>query len=110
MKSDMDNVEGIFVEINLRKKKWLLFGGYNPHKSKEQISMESLRNYLNRFMSHYDNPLFLGDFNMEPHENTLIHFCECYNLRKLVKEPTCYKNTTNPSCIDLIFSFKMPRS
>ena len=26
------NIEGIFIEINLRKKKWLLFGGYNPRK------------------------------------------------------------------------------
>ena len=25
--------EGIFVEINLRKKKWLLCCSYNPHKS-----------------------------------------------------------------------------
>ena len=27
------NIEGIFLEINLRKPKWLLFGGYNPSKS-----------------------------------------------------------------------------
>ena len=27
------NIEGIFLEINLRKSKWLLFGGYNPSKS-----------------------------------------------------------------------------
>ena len=24
--------EGIFFEINHKKSKWLLFGGYNPHK------------------------------------------------------------------------------
>ena len=27
-----NNLEGIFLEINLKKSKWLLFGGYNPNK------------------------------------------------------------------------------
>ena len=26
------NLEGIFLELNLRRTKWLLFGGYNPNK------------------------------------------------------------------------------
>ena len=34
IKTDCDaDFEGIFVEINLRKKKWLLCCSYNPHKS-----------------------------------------------------------------------------
>ena len=33
IKTDCDaDFEGTFVEINLRKKKWLLCGSYNPHK------------------------------------------------------------------------------
>ena len=28
------NIEAIFVEINLRKRKWLIIGGYNPDKAK----------------------------------------------------------------------------
>ena len=28
-------------------------------------------------------------------------FCERYSLSSLIKEPTCYKNSANPSCIDL---------
>ena len=31
-------------------------------------------------------------------------FCNLYNLKNLVNEPTCYKNHKNPSCIDLIFT------
>ena len=33
-------------------------------------------------------------------------FCDTYNLKCLVKEPTCYKNMDNPSCIDLILTIK----
>ena len=31
--SPISNIEGIFIELNLRKTKWMLFGGYNYNKS-----------------------------------------------------------------------------
>ena len=31
-----DDIEGIFVEINLRKTKWLLFGGYRPPRQQAE--------------------------------------------------------------------------
>ena len=31
-------------------------------------------------------------------------FCETYNLKNLIKEPTCYKNAQNPTSIDLILT------
>ena len=36
-------------------------------------------------------------------------FCEAYNLKSLIKQPTCYKNPDNPTCIDLILT-NVPRS
>ena len=33
-------------------------------------------------------------------------FCETYNLKNLIKEPTCFKNPENPSCIDLMLTNK----
>ena len=34
----------------------------------------------------------------------MIAFCDNYNLTSLIKQPTCYKNPNNPTCIDLILS------
>ena len=31
-------------------------------------------------------------------------FCDTYNLKSLIREPVCYKNPENPSCIDLILT------
>ena len=31
-------------------------------------------------------------------------FCDTYDLKCFIKEPTCYKNPANPSCIDLILT------
>ena len=36
-------------------------------------------------------------------------FCDNYNLTSLIKQPACYKNPNNPTCIDLILS-NTPRS
>ena len=42
----------------------------------------------------------------EPHMKT---FCENYNLQNLIKQPTCYKNPSRPTSIDLILT-NVPRS
>ena len=31
-------------------------------------------------------------------------FCENYNLKSLIIQPTCNKNCDNPNCIDLILT------
>ena len=31
-------------------------------------------------------------------------FCASYNLKSLIKEPTCFRSVDNPSCIDLILT------
>ena len=47
----------------------------------------------------YDNILFLGDSSSEPSETFLNDFCSICKLSNLVKEPACFKNPNNPSCI-----------
>ena len=37
-------------------------------------------------------------------ETSINSFCNLYNLKCLVQEPTCYKNPECPSCIDLFLS------
>ena len=44
----------------------------------------------------------MGDFNTEPTDTALSHFCELYNFKNLIKGNTCFKNPNKPSCIALI--------
>ena len=46
----------------------------------------------------------LGDFNVEIEEANMKSFCENYNLKSLIKQPTCYKNPKKRTCIDLILT------
>ena len=45
-----------------------------------------------------------GDFNAQESDIKLDTFCSIWNLKSLVKEPTCFKNPNNPSCIDLFLT------
>ena len=56
------------------------------------------------YYGNYKNVAFLGDFNAGIEETTMKSFCESYNLTNLIKQPTCFKNTKKPSCIDLILT------
>ena len=84
----------------MKKRKWVLIGSYNPHKDKIRDHLDSISKLLNELSIKYDN------FNSEMHEEPMNIFCTTYNLKNLVKEPTCFKNIDNPSCIDLILTNK----
>ena len=69
-----DNAECLFNQINMRNKKWLLCCLYNLHKNNISNLISHLSKGLNNYRSHYENILFLGDFNSQPSENCLNDF------------------------------------
>ena len=99
-------IEGFYIEINLRKKKWLLCGTYNPYRNNIGTYLDSLTKNLALYSSAYDNYIDIDDFNIEADSKEITSFSDNFDLTGLVKEPTCYKNPDNPSCIDLILTSK----
>ena len=57
-----NDVEVIFLELIMRKKKWLLLGGYNPKKEYTSYFLRHVSDHLDRIMASYDNMLILGYF------------------------------------------------
>ena len=100
------DVEGIFIELTLRKTKWLLMWGYNPQKNIISYFLSHVSKQLDKFLPTYENLLLLGDFNSHVHDNEMKSFCDMYNLKNLINEPTCYKNVVNPSSIDVMLTNK----
>ena len=95
------DIEGIFIELNFRKKKWLLSCSYNPNKNTITDHLEILRRNLDLYSAHYENLIIIGDLNTDINQSCIKSFCESYTLPSLIKEPTCHKNPQNPPCIDL---------
>ena len=48
--------------------------------------------------------MVIGELNAEVNLECMKLFCETYDLRSLIKVPTCYKNPEKPSCIDLLLT------
>ena len=105
--SNSNKTESIFTEINFRKKKWLICASYNPHKSNISNHLHHLGKGLDNYIGNYDNILLLGDFNSEFSEPCFNVFCDNYNFKNLLKEPTCYKIPDNTSCIDLFLTNRL---
>ena len=98
------NIENIVVEINLRSKKWLISGSYNPNVSHIQNHTVNLSKNLDFYSSKYENFIVIIDFNAEMTNNYLDEFCASYNLKNLIKQPTCFKYPDNATLIDHILT------
>ena len=90
------------MEINLSRKKWLLVCKYNPLKTLVKDCSECISKEIDSLSTIYDNVVLLGDFNSEPTEETMTKFYQLHNLKRLIHEPTYYKNLNKSSCTDLI--------
>ena len=96
--------EYFLVELNLWRQKWLKICYYNLRKTRIKGYLKCISKEIDSHSSKYDNFFLLGDFNSEPSEEAMKNFCQIYNFKNLLDKPTCYKNPTNPSCVDLILT------
>ena len=86
-----NDIEGIFVEINFRKSKWLLCDTYH---------LPSLDVYCQ-----YEKVVLVGDFNAQIGEKCFDDFLFQHELKSLNDKPTCYKNPyKQPSYVDFILT------
>ena len=69
-------IEGFFIELNLRRKKWLLCCSYNPKYSQISHHLKEIGKNLDVLTSKYDNIILMGDFNAEPADTVVSDFCE----------------------------------
>ena len=65
------NTENVIVEINLRLKKCLISGSYNPIVSLIQYHTANLSKIFDFYSSKYENFIVAADFNAEMTNNYL---------------------------------------
>ena len=100
-------IEGLFVEVNLRKTKLLFFGAYRSDHPEHGVDTSEFLNQVSLALdkySTYDKFLLAGDLNTEATNNFLEDFLFEHNAKNLVKDPTCFKSIDKPSCIDLFLT------
>ena len=81
------NVEGLFVEVNLRKTKLLFFGGYRSdhpiHGLGKNDYLEQLSFAIDKYSS-YDKILLAGDFNIDIEEEIIEDFLFEHDMKSIV--------------------------
>ena len=97
-------IENFYIELNLRNSKWLMNCSYSSHKNSIGTHLNRLGESLDAFSPNYENIIIFEDFNVEIDEDHMKSFCESYGLTNLIKQSTCYKNPTNPTCMDLFLT------
>ena len=97
------DIECIFLELNFRKCKWLLVATYHPPSQNDHYFFGNLDKAID-VNSHYEKILVVGNFNAEISGFCFDSFLYQHELKNLVKEKTCFKNVSNPSCIDLFLT------
>ena len=104
-----ESLEGFFIDINLRSKKWLLGCSYNLYRDNITPHLRNISTTLDKLFTDCENVILLGDFNIEVEEKYLFNFMSVHNLKTLIKQKACFKNPENPTCRDLILT-NSPRS
>ena len=97
------DIETLFIELNFKKSKWLLVGCYHHPSQNDQYFFNTIDLALDTY-NNYNKLLLIGDFNIQEFEKPLEDFLYQHDLKKIVKEATCFKSSSNPSCIDLILT------
>ena len=97
-------IEGFFIELNLRKKKCVLCCTYKPNRSFIFDHLSTIGNNIDPLLANFENFFLMGDLNVESYNGFLKEFCDLYNLKNLIKVPTCFKNPDFPTSIDIMLS------
>ena len=87
-------IDPLLIEINLRKRKWLLCCTYNPHKNLIVAHLREIQVALDVLSSKYENIIIIVDFNLQPKESAMTDFCQACIMEKLT------------TCIDVMLTNK----
>ena len=98
------DIEGIFVELNLRKNKCLLIGSYHLPSQSDEYFFNHVQNGPDIYSKVHDKYRLIEDFKAEESEPCLLQFLFKINAKHIVKEPTCFISLSNPSCIDFVIT------
>ena len=79
------DIEGMVVELNFRKSKWLLFATYHPPAQNVEYYLRNIGSALDKYIKTYDKCLLVGDFNAEVSETKMENFLETFGLSNLIQ-------------------------
>ena len=66
--------------------------------------MDSMGKAIDFLSTNFKKFLLVGHFNAEESNTSVKDFCDIYEFKYLIKEPTYYKNPNNSKSVDLNYA------
>ena len=73
-------IESFFIELNLRKKSWIVDFSKNPYQNNMSSHLEVIRQTINIHSSNYVNFIFFRDFNADVSDKAMLNLKNLTNL------------------------------
>ena len=99
---NLSDIEILTIEITKHKNRNLVAGICKPPNVSETDFTSILETIVNKLSNKYEKLILMGDFNMTTSNPILSQFLDTLALLPLNISPTCFNNSKNPSCIDLL--------
>ena len=77
-----DDIEGMFIELNCRKNKWLLFGTYHPPSQNDEYFFRNVENAFDTYIRTYEKCILAGLVS----ETKMEKFLGTYGLSSLIND------------------------
>ena len=98
------DIEILTIAITIGKNKILVAGIYKPPNLSETYFTTNLETIISKLSYKYEKLILMGDFNITTCNPILSQFLDTFAFSTLNIDPTCFKNSKNPSCIDLLLT------
>ena len=104
-------VEHLVLEVILRKEKFIFILMYSPPNVAKEKTIQTMSNVLDKCCCECKTLYVMGDLNVNCllDNHALSETFEMYNLKNIIQGPTCFKNVSNPSLLDVILTNSLPR-
>ena len=106
-----NGIESLVIQIKDNNINNFFLHIYKPPNVNVNILNHAIESMLNICFQESNNVTIIGDLNVNflNHPNQLTQVCDSFDLKQIVKGPTCFKSSDNPSLLDLILT-NCPRS
>ena len=98
----MHQLKFFYIELNLQRNKWLLFGSYNAHRNTIHRHLNFQTTRLVLYLSTYENFIAIGVFNVQVDDTAMLDSCSTFDRVSLIKDSLCNKNPEKLFWIDFI--------
>ena len=101
-----NGIESLVIHVKSDKVNMFFLHLYKPPNIHARFLKQALESMINMCLIEAKSVIIIGDLNINFRipANELSDICDTFDLKQIVKNPTCFKSIENPSLLDIILT------